>query len=119
MARKDVLGKRGEQLAADYLAGEGFEIVARNWRCHEGEVDLVALDGRTTVIVEVKTRSGVGFGHPFEAVTREKLGRLRRLAAAWCRESDRTVHGLRIDVVAVIVGRDGTHTIEHVAGAFR
>jgi putative endonuclease len=69
MAAKDALGKRGEDLAADYLRGAGLSIVERNWRCALGEIDVIARDGGETVFVEVKTRAGVGYGHPLEAIT--------------------------------------------------
>ncbi|GAA1684341.1 hypothetical protein GCM10009792_00270 [Microcella alkalica] len=112
MARKDVLGRTGEQLAVDHLIDEGFEIIARNWRCAAGEIDIVALDAGTTVVVEVKTRAGLGFGHPLDAITPVKLARLRRLAGAWCAENSPGGR-VRIDAVAVIAGRHGI-AIEHV-----
>ncbi len=117
MARKDELGRTGEQLAVDHLAAAGYTILDRNWRCPVGEIDIVALHGGTIVVVEVKTRSGLGFGHPLDAVTPRKLARLRRLAAAWCEaQLDRAGAGsraLRIDVVGVVVARDGV-TIDHL-----
>ena len=116
MARKDEPGRTGEQLAVEHLTTEGYTILDRNWRCSIGEIDIVARHGSTTVVVEVKTRSGVGYGHPLEAVTPRKLARLRRLAGAWCAESGTTVHTLRIDVIGVIASRDGT-VIDHVRQA--
>ena len=83
MAAKDVLGRRGEKLAADHLIASGFEIVDRNWRCSQGEIDIIATKNSELVFVEVKTRSSLAFGHPLEAITVAKLARLRRLAAAW------------------------------------
>ena len=80
MRAKDVLGRRGEDLAADFLQAHGMRIVERNWRCPEGEIDIVALDGDALVIAEVKTRKSLAFGHPFEAVGADKLARLHRLA---------------------------------------
>ena len=68
MRAKDVLGRRGEDLAAGYLEAQGMRIVDRNWRCSEGEIDIVALDGDALVIAEVKTRKSLAYGHPFEAV---------------------------------------------------
>ncbi|MDO9591446.1 MAG: YraN family protein [Microcella sp.] len=117
MARKDELGRIGEQLAVDHLAAAGYTILDRNWRCSIGEIDIIARDGATTVVVEVKTRSGIGFGHPLDAVTQRKLARLRRLAAAWCEAQHATVTGgttaLRIDVIGVVAARDGV-TIDHL-----
>ncbi len=117
MARKDELGRAGEKLAAEHLTAAGYTILERNWRCAIGEIDIVAQHGGTTVVVEVKTRSGVGFGHPLDAVTPRKLARLRRLAGAWC-EAQPTppaqgVRELRIDVIGVVAGRDGI-TIDHL-----
>ncbi|WP_168915317.1 YraN family protein [Microcella flavibacter] len=112
MARKDVLGRSGEQLAADHLLGLGYEVIDRNWRCPIGEIDLVARHGSTTVVVEVKTRSGRGYGHPLDAITPVKLARLRRLAGAWV-AAHGPVERLRIDAIAVVADRDGV-AVEHV-----
>ncbi len=112
MARKDVLGRSGEQLAADHLLGLGYTILDRNWRCPIGEIDLVARCGSTTVVVEVKTRSGRGYGHPLDAITPVKLARLRRLAGAWVAENG-PVERVRIDAIAVVADRDGV-AVEHV-----
>lgn len=115
MAAKDDLGQRGEDLAARYLEGLGYMIVDRNWRSRGGELDIVAQDADTTVFVEVKTRAGLGFGHPFEAITELKLARLRRLAMAWCdAHPDRRRGPVRIDAIAVIAGRDREPSIEHL-----
>jgi putative endonuclease len=104
MRAKDTLGRRGEQLAADHLVEEGLEILDRNWRCDIGEIDIVARQGSTVVVVEVKTRSSTAFGHPFDAVTGEKLSRLHRLGRRW-REAHPEHRGrpLRIDVVGVLL----------------
>lgn len=122
--RKDLLGRRGEELAADYLEGHGYRLLDRNWRCAAGEVDIVALHESEIVFVEVKTRSGLDFGHPFEAVTPRKLARLRRLSAIWCSER-RAAGGLssgyvgvRIDIIAVVATGEGPPVIEHLEGVF-
>jgi putative endonuclease len=112
MGRKDVLGRTGEQLAVDYLNDCGFEIIDRNWRCPTGEIDIVARKAGTTVIVEVKTRTDLRYGHPLDSITPRKLARLRRLAAQWCGEHGPVQH-VRIDAIAVLTGRDGV-SIEHV-----
>jgi putative endonuclease len=116
MARKDDLGRCGEELAVKHLTAAGFTVLDRNWRCTLGEIDVVAREGTTTVVVEVKTRSGVGFGHPLDAVTPRKLARLRRLAGAWCEAHPGSGGELRIDVIGVIVGRE-TVSIDHVRQA--
>jgi putative endonuclease len=110
-------GDRGEDLVARYLTERGWTVLARNWRCVHGEVDLIAADPEGGVaVVEVKTRSGTGWGSPLEAITRAKLMRLRRLAAAWAREQDAPVPSLRVDAVGVVWHRDGTASVEHVRG---
>lgn len=118
MAAKDVLGRRGEEIAADYLRGAGFTILERNWRCALGEIDVIARDGRETVFVEVKTRAGIGYGHPLEAITPAKLARLRRLAAAWCEQHPGVADEIRIDAVAVIASRSGGVQVEHLRRVF-
>jgi putative endonuclease len=116
MNAKGLLGQQGEQLAANFLIEAGLEILGSNWRCQHGEIDIVARDGQTLVICEVKTRSGVRFGTPLEAITRQKAARLRRLAVAWV-----TAHGLffeeiRIDAVGVLRAASGDFRIEHIRG---
>ncbi len=118
MAAKDALGRRGEEIAARHLSAAGLEIVERNWRCPQGEIDIVAREGAALVFVEVKTRSGVGYGHPLEAITATKLARLRRLAGAWCEAHPNERGAVRIDAVAVIAPREGEAHIEHLRGVF-
>ncbi len=71
------VGKRGEDIANEFLLARGYEVIDRNWRCSAGEIDIVARQGRSLVVVEVKTRSSLFAGHPFEAITAAKLARLR------------------------------------------
>jgi putative endonuclease len=113
---KDVLGRQGEQLAAEYLQRAGLRILDRNWRCAEGEIDIVAADRRVLVVCEVKTRSDTRYGTPLEAITRQKRNRLRRLAVRWL-----VAHGLlfdevRVDVVGVLKSASGEFSLEHVRG---
>lgn len=120
MAAKDDLGRRGEDLAAEYLSGRGLVVLARNWRCVEGELDIVATDGAGTVVFcEVKTRSGLGFGSPVEAVTRAKRRRIRRLAFLWLASvKPRGWPRTRFDVIGILLGDGVAPQIDHVAGAF-
>ncbi len=118
MARKDDVGKRGEECAAVFLAGAGYRVIERNWRCAQGEIDVVAERNGEVVFVEVKTRSGTGFGHPFEAITVAKLARLRRLAAAWCEQAEDRPGRIRIDAIAVIAEPGKEPVIEHLEGVF-
>ena len=96
------LGRYGEELVARYLRDLGWRIIARNWRCEYGEVDIVARDGSDLVVVEVKTRRGTGFGEAVDAVGWDKAVRLRRLALAAARELVPDHCGLRVDVVGVL-----------------
>ena len=116
MNAKDLLGQQGEQLGASYLAEHGLAVIGRNWRCREGEIDIVALDGRTLVVCEVKTRSSVRYGSPLEAITIPKARRLRRLAVLWVRAHGLVFDQIRIDVVAVLRAASGEFSIEHVRG---
>ena len=114
------LGDRGEEAAARYLRGRGYKIVARHDRAVLGELDIVAVDGRTVVFVEVKTRASQEAGHPAEAVDRDKQHRLSRMALAYLRRHELLECASRFDVVAV-TWPPGTQTpaIEHIAGAFK
>jgi putative endonuclease len=113
---KDVLGRQGEQLAVDHLQRAGLRILDRNWRCAEGEVDIVAAERRTLVICEVKTRSGVRYGTPLEAITRQKRNRLRRLAIRWVVAHGVLFDEIRVDVIGVLRAESGGFTVEHVRG---
>ena len=118
MAQKDVLGRSGEARAAAYLREGGYEILDQNWRCRDGEIDIVAERDGALVIVEVKTRRGVGFGHPFDSITAQKLTRLHRLAVAWAVAHPQQARGreLRVDAISVL-GADPAHAVlEHIAG---
>ncbi|WP_261164159.1 YraN family protein [Microbacterium sp. Marseille-Q6965] len=118
MARKDELGRAGEDRAADHLRSRGYEILDRNWRCDQGELDIVALGDDGVVAVEVKTRSGTRFGHPFEAVDERKLRRLWRLAYAWRRAHPELARGRRlcVDVIALIGPDPAVALLEHAEG---
>jgi putative endonuclease len=116
--RSDELGRRGEELAAEYLADTGLVLLSRNWRCRDGEVDIVATDGERLVVCEVKTRSGTGYGEPSEGVTPAKAARIRRVAAAWLRTYHVGWVEVRFDIVAVLCPPEGPVTVEHLRGAF-
>ena len=116
MKAKDVLGQRGETLAVAFLETQGMRIVDRNWRCSDGEIDIVALDGDTLVTAEVKTRKNLAYGHPFEAVGAAKLARLHRLAGSWCRDHEVRAVLRRVDVVGIIDDGVGEPQLEHLRG---
>ncbi|MCU1571157.1 MAG: YraN family protein [Naasia sp.] len=118
MASKDDLGRWGEQVAADHLTSLGYLVLDRNWRCGQGEIDIVARDGASTAVVEVKTRSSLAFGHPFEAITSRKLARLHGLAMAWCRAHPGRHGNVRVDVVGVVRDPAGAPQIELMRDVF-
>ena len=115
------LGRYGEQLAVDHLEDQGLVVLARNWRCSEGEIDIIATDGIGTLVVcEVKTRSGVSYGAPAEAVTLDKRRRLRQLAWRYIATTCHRWPAVRFDVIAVLYRPGGPDRprITHIAEAF-
>ncbi|MBI1377771.1 MAG: YraN family protein [Frankiales bacterium] len=116
MRRKDALGRYGEDVAARHLEAEGFVVLERNWRCDQGEVDILARDGDVLVVCEVKTRSSLSHGSPFEAVTERKLHRLERLGIRWMRERGVRPRSMRVDVVAVLRPASGRTVVQHTRG---
>jgi putative endonuclease len=116
-AHRQRLGSRGEELAAEWYLAAGYRVVARNWRCREGELDLVLADDADLVFCEVKTRSSDRFGVPAEAVTAAKQRRLRVLAGRFLAEGpsapETRGRRIRFDVAAVMGGR-----VEVIEAAF-
>ncbi|MCF8588232.1 YraN family protein [Gordonia sp. HY285] len=99
--RRRQIGRLGEDVAAEHLAGLGWEILARNWRTRYGELDLIAAIGDTLVIVEVKTRASRTFGDPVAAVTPHKLRTMRLVARQWLAEQERYWPIIRFDIVSI------------------
>jgi putative endonuclease len=116
VAAKDEVGRFGEDVAERYVREQGWEVLARNWRCAQGELDIVAVDGDELAVVEVKTRRSQAYGAPQEAVTGDKLARLRRLTGAWLADQSRSFDGIRIDVIAVTIPSAGAARVEHLRG---
>src|SRR3954463_893010 len=112
------LGRRGEDAAARYLKKLGYILIARGHRDNIGELDLVAVDGRTVVFIEVKTRTTHDAGHPADAVDEAKQRRLTRLALSYMKRHDLLECSARFDVVAVTWPARGGPTIEHFQNAF-
>jgi putative endonuclease len=110
------LGAYGERVAARHLAALGMVVLDRNWRCDEGELDLVLRDGPALVGCEVKTRTSFSHGSPHEAVTDVKLARLRRLVQRWRRDHGVHPAETRVDLVAVLRPPKGPALVEHVRG---
>lgn len=120
------LGVRGERIASATLVARGWRIVGRNVRLRSGEIDLIALDGRALVFVEVKTRSQAAvatdplLGRPVLAVGTRKQARLRRLAAEWIQRNPGTGawDEVRFDAIGVLIGAADRAEIEHLEAAF-
>ena len=115
---RSALGCYGERVAVRALTDAGLLVLDRNWRCRDGELDVVARDGDALVFCEVKTRRGTGFGSPAEAVTPAKQHRLRVLARAWLADHDHHARDLRFDVVGVLVPAAGRPRVTHLRNAF-
>jgi putative endonuclease len=115
---KQQLGVRGEDLACAELQRQGLQVLERNWRCRLGEIDIVAAEaganGLTLVFCEVKCRSGLGFGHPLEAITFSKMRTLRQLAVLWMREHQVSASAIRLDAIGVVLAAGQEPSITHV-----
>ncbi len=112
-AARLALGAAGEEQAAAWYEEHGYHVVHRNWRCRDGELDLVVRRGRELVFVEVKTRRTDRFGIPAEAVTRTKQRRLRTLAGRYLAATGERAGSLRFDVVSILAGQ-----VEVIEAAF-
>ncbi len=112
------MGQRGEDAAAAYLERTGFTIVERNWRTKAGEIDIVALDGETLVLCEVKTRRSVKKGTPEDAVTPTKQRRIRRLAETYIQHAGIEPVTVRFDVVSILVLAEDRALLRHHRSAF-
>ena len=112
------LGNRGEELAATFLKQKGFQIISRNYRQKTGEVDIIAKDGNTLVFIEVKTRSSLLFGQPFEAVTERKQTQLNRIALDYMTRNKITNQAARFDVVSILIEKNKKPEIEHLQNCF-
>ncbi len=116
MAEHNDFGKLGEEIAANYLEGKGYEIVERNWRNTHKEIDIIAKDGETLVMVEVKTRQTDEYGNPDIAVTKKKQRLLIAAANAYLFKNKLDVE-TRFDIISIIF-KDGESVIEHIEDAF-
>lgn len=116
MAKHNILGHQGEDIAAGYLEKQGYEILDRNWMCGHKDLDIVAVDNGTLVIVEVKTRSSMEWGDPEDFVNDRKIRRIVHSADAYircnCLDMD-----VRFDIVSVIID-DELFKVEHIKEAF-
>jgi putative endonuclease len=116
---RQAVGAYGERCAVRHLIDHGFQVLERNWRCSDGEIDIIASDGTVLAFCEVKTRRGTAYGTAAEAVHGAKARRLRRLAARWLAQSGPSrPREIRFDVIEVYPARTGSARVEHLEGAF-
>lgn len=115
-AQRVALGAYGERVAATHLVAKGMVVLDRNWRCQEGELDLVLRDGEVLVACEVKTRSSKVGGSPHEAVDDDRVDRLHTLLWRWCEEHGVRPSRTRVDLVGVLRARRGAADVDHVPG---
>ena len=115
-AGRQALGAYGETVALRHLVNQGMVLLDRNWRCRDGELDLVMRDGDVLVACEVKTRTSEGCGSPHEAVDDVKLERLHQLAWRWAEEHRVRPPDVRVDLVAVVRPPRGAALLDHVRG---
>ena len=116
--RSQRLGERGEDAAAAYLERTGVTVIERNWRCSQGEIDIVGLDGETVVLCEVKTRRTPAKGTPEESITAAKRRRYSRLAEAYLQEAGLSDVSVRFDVIGLLVIGEDRALLRHHRGAF-
>lgn len=114
---KTEIGKKGEEMAVAYLRKRGFKIIATNWRFHHLEIDIVAQDGDEIVFVEVKTRTSSAFGHPEEAISKQKISRILNAAEAYIEEHDIN-QDARFDVMAILMPYHAAPELEYFEDAF-
>lgn len=114
---KAELGKLGEKIAAEFLAENGYTILAKNWHFGKYEADIIASDGNNLVFVEVKTRNTDIFGHPASFVSRTQQLNLAELAEAYLEKFPEKYLDIRYDVISIII-QNNCHTIEHFRDAF-
>ena len=115
-AQRVALGAYGERVAATHLTRAGMVVLDRNWRCEQGELDLVLRDGEVLVACEVKTRSSTVSGSPHEAVDDDKVDRLHRLLWRWCEEHGVRPSQTRVDLVGILRAWRGSAQVDHVQG---
>ena len=116
MAKHNILGQQGEDLAAKYLEQKGYAVLDRNWRCGHKDLDLVVTKDNVVVFVEVKTRTGTEWGDPVDAVTDRKIRRIVNSADAYIRFNQIDMDA-RFDIVSIVV-EDGEFKVEHIEQAF-
>jgi len=114
-----ILGRQAEDIALVFLKKRGFKIIDRNFRCRLGEIDIVAVDGREFVFVEVRSSNNSMFNDPSESITGFKINRLRNLALFWFNVHNAQDYRMRFDVIAIVFNREAKGVeINHIKAAF-
>lgn len=113
MYERHIIGKKGEEIAVDYLKSIGYTIIERNFLCRQGEIDVIALDNKYIVIIEIKSRTNQEYGLPSEAVTKTKLKHILKTAAYYLHVKKMEDANVRIDVVEVYV-KENRYYINHL-----
>jgi putative endonuclease len=112
------LGKRGEEIAQEYLRRKKYKIITKGFRLHSGEIDVIASDRETLVFVEVKTRSAGPFGLPEESVNPKKQRQIRKIAEAYLALNKLQDVACRFDVISLVFDERGAYSISHIKDAF-
>ncbi len=107
MIDKRLLGQEVEEKATEYLKNQDYEIIDRNFQCKIGEIDIIARQGKTIIFIEVKSKTGSGFGSPEEMVTERKQHKIIRTAEYYLKQKEQEDTSWRIDVIAVELGIKG------------
>lgn len=111
------VGRFGEDQAVRHITGLGWQVLDRNWRCREGELDIVAVDDEGCVVfIEVKTRRGTGYGTPLESVTWKKSRTLMAIAHRWLSDQERWFPSFRIDAIGILMRPGRPVELTHVRG---
>ncbi len=110
------IGSKGEDIAVDYLRNKGYSILYRNYKTPFGEADIISKDNDTVVFVEVKTRSNLSFGNPFESVNLKKQEKLKRIALYYLKSINTQIK-VRFDIISIIAEKS-SYRIEHIREAF-
>lgn len=114
---KNELGRKGEDIAATYLDKNGYQILYRNYRTRNGEIDIICRRAGTVIFVEVKTRTNTTFGFPEESITRNKQDHIRKVALEYLKAFNHPFNEVRFDVIGIMVEK-GVPSINHLEGAF-
>lgn len=112
------LGERGEKAAAHYLSDKGYRVVATKYRTKTGEIDIIAVQNKVLVFVEVKTRRTTYYGYPSEAVNYRKQRKLIRTAQCYLKQSGQLDHQCRFDIIEILITDQDKLSFNHIINAF-